>query len=255
MSQRVDTLDRYYAAVESCNRWTNRIFWVNFALSVGIWYTNSLGVLKQWLNIAFITLVVGYFLSSNLLLSLYLLPRSEDMRKKHFITDSLGVLLDTESTSGYYNNSLSPSFQRLGANVMENALFTARVSAKMLKWERFKVALCVVSWLVCILCRNTNLDLIAIIAQTLFAGTILPGWVRLEYLRFGSEKTFNSLYSLYLTRDSTVDVKFAAVVVDELTSYEVVKARAGIMLSRKVFERNNVEISGEWEKVRRNLGL
>jgi hypothetical protein len=87
----------------------------------------------------------------------YLIPKAERMRRKQMISDAFGTTLSHEKTSLYYNNEYSPSFKRLGANTMENSLFSKEVVAIMLCPRRIITGCYIVVWILAFTLRNNNL--------------------------------------------------------------------------------------------------
>lgn len=102
--------------------------------------------------------------------------------------------------------------------------------------------------------RNTELNIISIIAQTLFSSELLSKYIRLEFLRSENEKIFEELYNMFLiSKKSNVALK--AKIIDALTRYESAKAYSGIKQSSNIFHEINGNASKEWEEIKNKLDI
>ncbi|MGH0631919.1 hypothetical protein [Bacillus pacificus] len=254
MTQRQDSLDKYYNIVDKIKNVSSTLFWFNAVISLGVFFVNGNVALKNTLTIVFIVTTVAYFIVDNYL-SISLIPNIEDKRRKHLLSNSFGIPLDNETTNKYYNNDINPSIIKLGINVMENALFAKNVTDKMAKKERIIIFLYLISWLLCLLLRNNNLEFISIVSQTLFASTILSSWLKLEVLRYQTQTIYDELYRLFLTTGIKNSNKQMPYILDAFVKYEAAKAYSGVKQSTKIFKKINHEVSLEWEQVKQQLKI
>lgn len=254
MDERFDSLDKYYSKISQLDKLNTILFWINATLSIAVFFLGNYFMLKGTMLIIFIIATSFYFVLDNYL-SIFLIPSVEEKRRLHLLTNSFDVPLDNEKTNKYYNNSLKPSLLKLGANVLENSLFAKRVTQEMAKVERIKIILFTFVWLIALLLRTTDLELISIIAQTLFASTIIPAWLKLEVLSIKNIEIYNCLYDIFLFHSQTDEQKIAARLLDCFVKYESAKAYSGVKQSSKIFHRINPEVTEEWEQIKKNLGI
>ncbi len=250
---RKDTIDKYYKAVNFTNNVSTGSFWLSVGLSVLIFFVINAAT-KNILNILFIVITIIYAISSNLA-SLYLLPRAEDKRRGRLLSDSLGIALDDEETNKYYNNKETVSIFRLGVNCFENSLFSKTVSGKMLIKQAVTVAVYLLIWIVLLLIRDTPLDFISIVAQTLFTSSLLINFIKLWIYFKGVEGIYREFRNLFLGAPNKDDTYTISRILDLVFQYESIKARTGISLSTKIFEEINPETSGVWKKIKDNLSI
>lgn len=254
--QRIDEVSKHYSFIEKLEKISTILFWINSFLSFLILYSSSL-IGKSETNIIqsfFIVLVLIYF-SISQASSLLLVPRAELMRRKQLLSDSLGVPVSIEHTSLYYNNSFSPSIERLGANTMENALFSQEVASKMLYRKRIIIFVYILLWLFAILFRPDNFELLTIITQLVFSSEIIFGWLKLEILRYHFERIYDDLHNHFLGRSKKESPSANAIILDAFASYESAKSTAGILLSTKEFQVLNPTLSKKWERIRQELNI
>jgi len=254
--ERVDEVSQYYAPIEKLGTISTVLFWINAALSFAMPYSVSIlgkagtGILQAF----FLVLVLIYF-SISQLSSLYLVPRAELMRRKQLLSNSFGVPLSHDHTSLYYNNSFSPSVQRLGANTMENALFSKEIALRMLSRKRIIIFGYLLTWLIAFSLRYDNLELLTWLTQLVFSGEILTEWLKLEILRFRHERTYDELYSHFLHRLGQDSPCATANVLNAFVTYEAAKSTAGILLSTNDFQKLNPTLSNRWKQICKELDM
>jgi hypothetical protein len=254
--KRVDDVGKHYVPIARLGKGTGALFWIIAVLSLSMPYTQSvLGAAPHAaLRSVFLVLVIVHFTLSQVS-RLYLIPKAERMRRKQLLSDAFGTRLTHDRTSLYYNNEYSPSVERLGANTMENALFSKEVAGKMLDHKRWTVGLYLVAWLLAFALRHDNLGLIAWITQLVFSGEIVAGWLKLECLHFRHERTYDQLHAHFLHGIGGNEPRAIADVLDAFVAYESAKASAGALLSSKIFDEINPELTRKWEQIKKDLGM
>lgn len=253
---RLDEVQRYYDAVERSDMVASRLFWASAVLSVVALYTNLIPfeqVRQLILALFAITVVLSAIITLHLRLEL--IPMAEQKRRKQLLSDALGVPLTTEKTQNYYNNPCTPSFIRLGANVMENCFFAKSVCAEMVKAERIRTGAYALVWLIALLYRSTDLQLLAVATQIVFSAEVLSRWLCVEFLLRRNECLYDELYHEFLHKDDLSTPHGNAAILDAFVAYETAKSVAGIKQSSKIFHRLNEYLSEEWEKVRELLDI
>jgi hypothetical protein len=254
MSERVDSLDKYYKQLNFVDFVCNALFWLNATVSILIFFFNGYQAAIEALTYIFIGTTLMYFIADNYL-SICLIPSIEGKRRVHLISESLDVPLDYEVTNMYYNNNIEPSIVKLGAHIFENSLFAKEVTARMCSKERIKIFVYATIWMVSLTVRTVDLELVGIISQTLFASTLLTKWLKLEYLRNKNEQIYKCLYDLFLFQRDNEDVRFSAKILDCFVSYEAAKAYSGSKQSSKIFFEINDTYTAEWEQIKEKLNI
>lgn len=255
-AKRIDEVDKYYRPIAIMDKVTGCLFWLTAALSLFMPYAvtvlgqNQHDVVKS----LFLVLVLTYFVLSQIS-RFYLVPTAERIRRKQLLSDAFGTRLAHERTSLYYNNDYSPSVKRLGANIMENALFSKEIAARMLISKRWVVGAYLLLWTLAFVLRHNNLELLTWITQLVFSGEILASWLTLECLRFRHERTFDQLHAHFLHDIGDNDPRAVANVLDAFVAYESAKSSAGILLSSKVFHKLNPALTAKWEQVKEDLKM
>lgn len=254
--QRIDEVSKHYSSIEQLEKISTILFWTNSFLSCLVLYLAPF-ISKSQITILqsfFLVLVLIYFCISQLS-SLYLVPKAELMRRKQLLSNSFGVPLSTEHTSLYYNNSLSPSVERLGANTMENAFFSQSVASKMLDRKRVIIGVYIILWLFAILFRFDNLELLTVTTQLIFSSEIISGWLKLEILRSRFERIYEDLHCHFLDKLGKKSPIENVIILNAFASYESAKSTAGILLSTQEFQALNSTLSKQWEQIRQELDI
>lgn len=252
---RIDEVSKYYKPATRADTIATCLFWISSIISLCIPYTKIIPFFDtNILRSGFIVLVIVYFVISQIS-RFYLVPIAERMRRKQMLSDAFGAPLSHDKTSLYYNNTYSPSLHRLGANSMENSLFSKEIASKMLIKKRFLIASYAILWLTAFSLRHNNLDIITWITQILFSGEILAKWLNLEILRIRHERTYDQLHSHFMHEVGADTPKAIATVLDAFVSYESAKSSAGLLLSSKAFKELNPSLTAKWEEIRRDLKM
>ena len=136
------------------------------------------------------------------------------------LSNAFGTPLSHDQTCLYYNNKYTPSVQRLGANTMENSLFSKEIAGEMLVTKRIVTGCYVIAWIAAFSFRHNNLELLVWITQLVFSGEIVAQWIRLEVLRHSHERTFEQLHSHFLHQIGEDSNKAIATILDSFVSYE-----------------------------------
>lgn len=252
LNERVDTIDSYFAKVSSINKLDSCLFILSIVFSFAVFFSTEIIWLNSALNIIFIVITVLYVVVSNWV-SLFLLRNAQSKRRIHLLSNSFGMKLDDEETYKYYNNPHSPSIVRLGVNVFENTLFTLRVTEEMVKMERLKGILYFLVLLILILIRDTDLNLIAIVAQTIFTTGLISNWIKLELLRSTSNRLLTEFRQIFLMSGSNINNSVHPLILNLVFRYETAVASMGVHLSSKVFHELNPRITTEWETIKSNV--
>jgi hypothetical protein len=253
-TERIDTVDNYFKRVNHVSTVSSLLFWLSVLCSFALFLTRYNANINYFVNVLFVIITFLYFIFSNWL-SVFLLREAQSKRRVNLLSDSLGIKLDDEQTNLYYNNSQSPSIIRLGMNVFENTLFTWRITEQMVKLERIKVLLITISWILLVLLRDTNLNLITTVAQTIFTTGLVVSWIKIEVLRHSCGQIFNELRQVFLTNGLKANKKAISIILSLVFRYETTVASMGIHLSSKAFYKINPTVTEEWEKVKRNINL
>lgn len=254
MNERIDTLDKEFNRVNRVSVASRFVFWLSLICSYLIFFTDQKPKINYVITIIFVLLTILYFFISNWL-SIFLLREAQSKRRIHLISDSLGVKLDDEETNLYYNNPQNPSILRLGMNVFENTLFSWRTAEQMLKLNRVMVVVYIFIWLLLVLVRETELNLIATVAQTIFTTGILLSWIKLEVLRYTCKKLFEEFRQTFFTSGSKLNVKVKATILNLVMKYETLIASMGVNLSTRAFNEINPTVTKEWEKIKENIKI
>lgn len=244
----------HYDAVEQADTFSDRLFYIAAALSLVFPFVEKGNhpIVFDWVQYMFALAVVGLFFIG-LASRLYLVPRAEDMRRKDFFSSAMDINLTHQRTDGYYNNELIEPWHRMAAQLLENSHFTKGITLKMLLAERAKISVYIAIWLACVIYRRTDIGWIVAATQAVFSEQLISKWWRMEWLRMRSEETFQEVYKLFQT--GTGQLTFTAMAIEAVTSYEAAKANAGIVLSSRLFNKLNPELSVDWDNIKAALKI
>jgi len=252
---RVDEVSQYYASARKAEVASSFLFWTIAIVSLCMPRITVLDVSSQnMITAAFIVLVLFHFVVTQLS-RLYLVPNAEKKRRQQMLSDAFGSPISCDKTSLYYNNDYSPSVIRLGANTMENSLFSTEIAAKMLVRNRFIIGFYMIIWVFVFAYHPSDVGVLIWITQLVFSGAVIANWLSLEIFRMRCASVYDQLHAHFLHEVGADDEKAIASVLDSFASYEAAKASAGILLSSKVFNQLNPTLSQKWEQIRVDLKI
>lgn len=250
---RVDPIrKRYYDPLERAEKVSGWLFYIAAITSFLplMFSEKSYPIGNSVVTAAFVLLVIANFVLG-IVIRLYFFPRAEDARRKEFLSNAFNFDLIHQRTIGYYNNDETSPLRRIGMLVMENLFFSKAILGKMAPAVRARAAIYFVLWFGFVIWRATPLDWLVAGAQVLFTEEILTRWIRLEWARNRAEKLYDIVHSLFQV--SPTGDKLTAYSLQAFGDYEVGKALGGILLSQRIFDRDNPSLTQEWEKVKNGL--
>ncbi|HEY8034869.1 MAG TPA: hypothetical protein VIF37_04695 [Methylobacter sp.] len=253
---RVDEVSQYYEAAAKAATIETYLFWLTAGVSLFMPYLSSVfdKSMQNIFSAVFITFVVVHF-SVSQLSRFHLIPRAERKRRQQLLSDAFATPLSHDKTSLYYNNNYSPSVMRLGANIMENSLFSKEIASKMLIKSRIITGSYIVVWVLFFALRHDNINLLVWVTQLVFSSAIFVQWLNLEILRVRHESTYDQLHSHFLHKIGGDNQKAIATVLDSFASYEAAKAASGTLLSSKVFYELNPSLTRKWTQICKELNM
>ena len=127
----------------------------------------------------------------------------------------------------------------------------------MLHKERCKVIIFLGIFIVLVLIRSTHIEVILFLVQFLFGTSIINSWLKLESYKSETEKIYNKCRAIYLSNNEKQKLTKLNLskILDVTIEYEALKARTGVMLSTKIFNKINPRVSEEWEEIKKELKL
>lgn len=244
--------DNYYISLERADKVSCILFWISVVLMfLSILFHEKTYPTLNIITSYFSLLTLFLFFITNNAIRLYLFPRAEDARRKDFLSKAFGFDLTNLRTIGYYNNDESMPEYRMGLAILENLLFTKTILQKMAIIERIKVAICAFIWIAFLLYRESTLILITPIALTLFSEDIMAKWLRFEWARARAEKIFENTHRILQSHPS--ESKLFPYIIDSFADYETGKAFGSILLSDKIFNKLNPQLTKDWESIKKGL--
>ena len=246
----------FYVPLANAERVTDGAFYLAgiFSIAVLLIDRTSQPQVYDAVQTGFVLLVVAYF-AGGLAARTYFGARAHTSRVADFVSNAFLVPLISKPSTGYYNTAGEDPYRRMGSSLLENALFTKAIVKSMLAFERFRIAIYMLVWLVAVLLRSTDLGIVAVAAQVLFSEQLVSRWVRMEWLRGRVETIYNDTYRLFQSSADTNTREFRARVVEGVVRYETSKAQAGLSLSSRKFRKLNSSLSEQWTIIADQLGI
>jgi hypothetical protein len=110
------------------------------------------------------------------------------------------------------------------------------------------IAICLIALLL------GNVDTLLVIGNISIVTTIIQSWVRLEVLSHRSKHILDSFRELYSIKEAKKNTRESKMLL--LThEYETLISWAGVLLNEKIYEKNNKQLSEEWNKIKAEYGI
>lgn len=252
---RVDEISQYYKPAAQIEVVASLFFWGTALVSLCMPFSAVFGgQIQNILQAVFIVFAIAHFVTSQFN-RFYLIPKAERMRRRQMLSDAFGTVLSHDKTALYYNNEYLPSITRLGADTMENCLFSKEVASAMLYSKRIITGGYVAIWILTFALRHNNLEVLIWITQVVFSGAIVAEWISLEVLRLRHEHTYEQLHSHFFHEIGEDSPRAIATILDAFVAYESTKSSVGCLLSTKVFNKLNPKLSEKWNLIRQDLNM
>lgn len=242
-NERKDEIQELYDRCNKILNYANRLFLVNvvisFMLIFNFEYRNVFVIMSLLLTIIYVILV-----NIN---DMYFCNNAENERRKSLLKESFDVNTTLRDTNKYYNNEAQPSIEKLGLNCFESIFFTKKVVDMMLPVSIVKISILAIIYVI-LMMKLENMDLLLVITQTLFSAEIMFSFIKLCYYKFQLDKVFKEFQNIFFViglKNKDVNV----LILDATMDYECLKSYCKILISSKIFFKNNEKWSKEWKKI------
>ena len=211
----------------------------------------------EHLNIQRISEIVAFVFGSiswvlSLVCSQYIL-NADSNRKKMSIDNAFNMTYGEERSQNYYtNDNIKNGLPRFAVNCFECCFFTYNIAKRML-WKERRNSVAVIA--ICLIALVLgNVDTLLVIGNISIVTTIIQSWVRLEVLSHRSKHILDSFRELYSIKEAKKNTRESKMLL--LThEYETLISWAGVLLDEKIYEKNNKQLSEEWDKIKAEYGI
>jgi len=254
MSTKIDPIrEKYYKPLVIFEMSGNILCWISIILSlcIIIFENTKFPYFLIALQISFVICVIILSVIK-IMLKFYLSPRAQERRYKDFLSHAFNTA-NYEGTKKYYNNNEIIPIRCIAAQTLENSLYSKSIIKDMVKFERAKLIFYILIWLILILYRGIQLNIIIIVTQIIFSEIILNRWITMEFFKYRTEKVFDILFNLF--KSKTNGDNFHSDTLEITGIYEMSKANCGITLSERIFLKKEKYLDKEWKEVRHKLNI
>ena len=213
-------------------------------LVIGKWMKTTGDIYAANLNYIVGTLALFYFLGD--VGKRFLLQLAEQRRRRDFIDNSLNTNLSDYHSEGYYSNEqIDPGVYKMGVNCFENSFFSMSIASRMIKGLVIQSLMVLVIFSVLIM--ETDKVTIATFLQFALPYTVLQQTIILIIYYFQVNTIFNYFKLVF---GSAQEQKRDLLIIHNVINYESTIAWAGVILSDRIFNDMNGELSEKWENMK-----
>lgn len=242
----------YFSTARKIQYAKSAIFYLVSIISL-ILLSNTLKSAAEWFSIALICLTISS--PSLSFIQRIIQVRGNNKLREGQLRDAFNVPVGEAAKQNYYNSDVTPSIRRLGATTLENSKFSIAVLSRMLIKIRVKTLAYAIVFIILISCRQTHLNVLLVITQSIFSVNVVFDWLVAERLKLKIESVYEKLRQHFLESGKRTSPASTAVILNIFINYECSKDEAVVIFDEKVFNSINGPISAEWELERKELGI
>lgn len=209
-------------------------------------------VLISYLYAVSSVFVVSYIIFDSI--KSYLQLKSENKRRLDFIDNSFGTNLSGERSVAYYtNDKLNPGIYKMAVNCFENCYFSYHVSRRMLIPIVLRnLAMIAIFVFVASLGQKNVVILLIQLAIPVF---LLQQLVRLVIFVLHTENILSNFKSLFSGMKHQPYESRIPELIRCIMEYESNISWASILLSQKIFDRQNKALSEKWSALKHSYSI
>lgn len=121
----------------------------------------------------------------------------------------------------------------------------------MILSEGIKTFIIFIIWII-IITKFKNDELFYNLTQTFFSVEVLLKFIKIIYYYVNVSKIYDNFYQLFVTRKYN-EKKDQALVLKYVMDYECLKTYCHTLLSSKIFEKINDDVSIEWDNIKKDI--
>ena len=121
----------------------------------------------------------------------------------------------------------------------------------MILSEGIKSFIIFIIWII-IITKFKNDELFYNLTQTFFSLEVLLKFIKIIYYYVNVSKIYDNFYQLFVTRKYN-EKKDQALVLKYVMDYECLKTYCHTLLSSKIFEKINDDVSIEWDNIKKDI--
>lgn len=245
MDDYINEVNKDYNICEKANNLISILYFIIVVISIILLFTS-----KQFLEIILIMIHIFYFIISTLN-DIILFNYAEEERLKTSISNAYNIKLTSKQTKKFYNNDeIKYGLKKLGLNSFESVFHTNKNCKEMLKYKTFSATFYFIIWLSIILIFKEK-NLILCITQTIFSSELMYSYFKFLYFNYKISKIYESFYNVY--SNNKYSSKLDGIIIENYVEYESVKRYSHILLSNKIFTKNQEKWAIEWNELKSKL--
>lgn len=165
------------------------------------------------------------------------------------LRDAFDIPLGEPVRQGYYNNPIPPSLRRLAVTTLENTRFTIAIIEATIIKSRVITFSYVLLFILLLAFRQTDLNWLLFICQTVFSAEIVSAWIGLERFLSRTRQARQRLRQHFIDMKQSVSGDLSVpIVLSVFSEYECAKDESACPLDSKVYQKINPAESEKWQK-------
>lgn len=222
------------------------IFWIECYLPK---YKTISSILKNINS----SIIIIYFILK--LFESYTLFNSEIKRRSDFIDNWFNTNLSEEKSEGYYsNNKIKWWIYKLAINSFESCFFSYKIWKRMTPWLFKQMIL--LSIIVIIFAIIGNWNLVVFFIHLSLPFVLLWNFIKHKVFVIRLKNIFESYREIFdRLNGKRINQGDTARLISNIIEYETILSWGWILLSDKIYNKENKRLSKKWEKIKNRYGI
>ena len=176
----------------------------------------------------------------------YFYQKAGEEKIKDLVDNSLNSKLSDNNSKGYYtNDEISYGLPKLGGNNFESVFFTKSIVRKMIKKEAIFFGFVFFIYICSVLFLEKNI--LIIILQLLLPIQIMKEFITLCLFYSKVKDIYEDYKKIYSTTTKNKRVPY---IIKNIILYEKLLSNYSIMLSSRIYRKQNDKLSKEWNLIK-----
>lgn len=186
----------------------------------------------------------------------YIQNEAELERRRGLVDNAYETNMASSTSENYYDTEDIPKgTSKLLATIHENAMYTNRISKKMLKRYLPANIILIVVLIGCFILGINRVKIFDLVLQLFLSALFLMEYLNVLFLHRATKDVEQNCRDIWETVSQRNSKAFEARTIYTVIKYECAITRSGIILDSKIYEQMNEEIMKDWESCRKKYKI
>lgn len=234
------------------DKWSIYLLWLSTIFIVLAFILPKINAIyikySDLLNIINCFFIIGYTVLA--FFAEFILYNANILKRRDFIDNACNSNFSENNSSNYFtNDNIGFGIEKLGVNSFENVLFSYNISKAMLpKLWVINIFFAILFIILAVLGFN---NAVILIIQLTLPFLLIFKAIKLSLFVNRISRVYDDYRNLFSILKYTPNIKDkTAIILKNVLDYETTLSWANVLLSNKLYDKMNRELSAKWEKIK-----